>query len=1237
MGAPKACYAHQTREAGTPPLEKPVERILGMAIRWRLRQQKRQQQQQQQQLLLLLLVLVLQLPVRIQGASFPSPAGAKRGLPCCHGCSHAPAFQVSSQLAAAAWCTTNKSSITSNHTEKACLQASWGPLRRTAEGFVPRGGRCCSAGISGSSNSTSSSSSTATRGIPHFYRWLCNQFPSCVQPLQRFVWRRPSRHEHRKAEPKGNNSNSSNNNNTRSRSSDSSSSGSSSSNAKDAAREKMLQQLLKEEKLLLQQFQSTEDGAAAAAAGAAAAVASSFSLLQRNDNQDQPQQQKQQQEVPIDALFLDFNALLHLCIHGHLPSSLPPRCLLQQPLQPLLLQRHLPLLLQRVFSYLDLIVKLVRPRSLLCITLDGVPPMAKVAQQRGRRFRQQREQQLQQQQQQQQADAAAEGATVPPATAATGAAAAASAGAVALGATQTSAPPATSAAAAAAAEGAASGAASGAAEPEGEEAFDVNSIGPGTRFMFLAEGALKRFISYKQRSSKVWGCMRAVLFSGADMPGEGEHKLMQLLTRGSWEPPSAALAEAWSSEMQQQQQHKQQQQRSRTRSNRGHAGIRLLLPPSFEDCGRLPTAVFPATAAKETAAAVPPQPQQQQQYLSHLLLAIPGRVCLYGLDADLLVLALARHRPGLLILREKQMSLRDTRAATTKKVLQRLSAALEREQQQQQLQQQQQQQQQHEEEDANSSNTGRGKRKGQEAQQQQHDGGAEREQQPQQQQPEQQRFGDLLLPASSDFLRYTARDFEVVCIDTLRRQLIRSLATAAANEATEAAEGPLSAAASASTVAQGTRKKVPGLLGGMEASGAPAVTGGPLGGPSWLRGLEPSRLIDDFVLLSFFVGNDFLPALPHINIFQGGLSSLLQAYTRALPLLGGPLTRKTQIHLPRLIRFFGLLAEQEGPHFQAEGPPGPLAPYAAEYYASKFPLQQLAAAEGARSSPLGGPAGPASRGRLPGVPFRAFRYDLCVRYISGLFFLLHYYHSGTPSWAWAFPYHYAPLASDLGALGASTLRITLPHAQPISPSLQLLAVLPPSSSQLLPGPYRRVHEAPYDRNVKDLFPSSFLVDPYPLHAVPYPGKAGELAESAPLPGEGPWDAAAVEAAMQQGREALAKALERKPNADRASQLPEWLHRPLIPFLDLPRLRTAAREALQGFKREETLPDASPTGPLRRTSLSPWSPEDVFRNRLGRPHIFPSPQLQANARVATRDKSRKAEGSRSRGGATKKAQ
>ena len=46
-------------------------------------------------------------------------------------------------------------------------------------------------------------------------------------------------------------------------------------------------------------------------------------------------------------------------------------------------------------------------------------------------------------------------------------------------------------------------------------------------------------------------------------------------------------------------------------------------------------------------------------------------------------------------------------------------------------------------------------------------------------------------------------------------------------------------------------------------------------------------IVDDWILMGFLVGNDFLPHLPHLHINKGALSELYDTYKKVLPSLGG--------------------------------------------------------------------------------------------------------------------------------------------------------------------------------------------------------------------------------------------------------------------------------------------------------------------------------------------------------------
>lgn len=56
--------------------------------------------------------------------------------------------------------------------------------------------------------------------------------------------------------------------------------------------------------------------------------------------------------------------------------------------------------------------------------------------------------------------------------------------------------------------------------------FDSNCITPGTDFMFKLTKAFQAWIEYKMDTDPFWQQNGRVVFSGPDVPGEGEHKVI---------------------------------------------------------------------------------------------------------------------------------------------------------------------------------------------------------------------------------------------------------------------------------------------------------------------------------------------------------------------------------------------------------------------------------------------------------------------------------------------------------------------------------------------------------------------------------------------------------------------------------------------------------------------------------------------------------------------------------------
>lgn len=81
---------------------------------------------------------------------------------------------------------------------------------------------------------------------------------------------------------------------------------------------------------------------------------------------------------------------------------------------------------------------------------------------------------------------------------------------------------------------------------------------------------------------------------------------------------------------------------------------------------------------------------------------------------------------------------------------------------------------------------------------------------------------------------------------------------------------------------------------------------------------DMERVIDDFILMAFFVGNDFLPNLPHLHINEGALALMFGVYKSVLPRAKGYINEGGVINLERLELLLDELSHVEYRHFESE-------------------------------------------------------------------------------------------------------------------------------------------------------------------------------------------------------------------------------------------------------------------------------------------------------------------------------
>jgi 5'-3' exoribonuclease 1 len=237
--------------------------------------------------------------------------------------------------------------------------------------------------------------------------------------------------------------------------------------------------------------------------------------------------------------------------------------------------------------------------------------------------------------------------------------------------------------------------------------------------------------------------------------------------------------------------------------------------------------------------------------------------------------------------------------------------------------------------------------------------------------------------------------------------------------------------------------------------------------------------VGDYIFLCFFLGNDFMPHFPSVNIRTGGVDKMLNAYKATIGSTNENLTNGKQIYWGNVRKLVQHLANLEEEHIKTESALRDkrerfrIPDETPEDKIKKF--DALPTYERVIEKYID-PKTPNWQSRYYKALFdieidEVRKKQICINYLEGLEWTMKYYTSGCPDWRWCYHYNYPPLFSDLLKYVPffETEFVDNKKPAPVSELTQLSYVSPKESLSLLPPKlHERLNQTNWYRNDCDV-------------------------------------------------------------------------------------------------------------------------------------------------------------------------
>lgn len=202
--------------------------------------------------------------------------------------------------------------------------------------------------------------------------------------------------------------------------------------------------------------------------------------------------------------------------------------------------------------------------------------------------------------------------------------------------------------------------------------------------------------------------------------------------------------------------------------------------------------------------------------------------------------------------------------------------------------------------------------------------------------------------------------------------------------------------------------------------------------------ITKKQFMNDFVFMCFFAGNDFLDHLKVVSIHRNGIELLIEKYLEQVKIFKcSLLDNNYQLNQQFLLEMFKEINDNEEKYIEKNNQKSQ--DKIVKYYEKGWKNRYY-------------------NYYSNGYYTQNDINNMCKNYCEMLLWVTKYYFLGTENWSWYYTYDCPPCFSDLYEYlkNNDLSKVIIPKDEPYTQNQQLMIILPPKSSFLIPRKYNRL-------------------------------------------------------------------------------------------------------------------------------------------------------------------------------------